>query len=51
MAHNDNFFKMAHFIPCSKTLDASHVAVFFFDHITKLYGLSKTMMSDRCVIC
>jgi len=43
----DRFFKMAHFIPYFKTSDALWVVVLFFDHVVKLHGLPKIMVSDE----
>ena len=45
----DLFFKMAHFLLCSRTSDASRVANIFFDGVVKLHGLPKTIVFDRDV--
>ena len=43
----DRFLKMAHFIPCNKTNDTTHITELYFDEITRLQGIPKPIISDR----
>ena len=39
----ERFFKMAHFLPCKKTADASSTTKLFFKEVVRLHRVSNTI--------
>lgn len=46
----DRFTKFAHFIPIEHPYTAMTIAQLFLDNVVKLYGMPKTIVSDRDTI-
>ena len=43
----DRLTKMTHFVPCHHTITATQLAELFIQHIFRLHGLPRTVVSDR----
>ncbi|MCO5576557.1 hypothetical protein L7F22_030369 [Adiantum nelumboides] len=43
----DRFSKMTHFIPCKKATSAPNIASLFVQHIFRIHGLPRSIISDR----
>ena len=43
----DSLTKMSHFISCKKDLDARHFTTLFMQHVVRLHGIPRDMITNR----
>jgi hypothetical protein len=43
----DRYSKIAYYVPCRKTIDAPELVQLFIREVVRLYGVPKTVVSDR----
>ena len=43
----NRFIKMAHFVPCAKTITEEETTDLFFKNVVRLHGLQNDITSDR----
>jgi hypothetical protein len=43
----DHLTRMAHFVPCTKTVTAEETATLYLQGVYRLYGLPRVLVSDR----
>ena len=43
----DRFLKMAHFIACNNTNDATNIAELYFKEVTRLHGIPRSIVCNR----
>ena len=43
----DRFFQMSHFIQCNKTNDVTLIVELYYNEVTRLHGIPRSIVSNR----